>query len=260
MNIWETFREAKIVVSFVLVLKKSSFCSWISSSKLPTDRLSLLPVIPVSIMNGEGVIDTYALIDPGCTLTGIIRHTAKSIHLKTDRKINMNVHFMKANKSLPVSRTNFTLAPYADNDTTFLVQIAFCTDNINLSPPADINKLNTVCLSPLSSHETPEYQQRTHRSSSRNCLYSLHIWIRGTANHPSGIRNEHRLDHCWRVPSSQKKKSRPIKSLIFYASAHFSHEQSLSASLDVDLHQHFLKMGKTAAVPPVDHIWNKEEQ
>ena len=114
------------------------------NSKLPNDLLSVLQVIPVSIMNGKRIVDTYALIDPGSTGTYIVETIAKSIDLKTDRKFNMNVQFLSASKSLPVSRTNFTIAPYADNEKTFLVQNAFCTDHISL-PPADVDELNTIC-------------------------------------------------------------------------------------------------------------------
>ena len=89
------------------------------NSKLPTDLLSVLQVIPVSIMNGKRIVDTYALIDPGSTGTYIVETIAKSIDLKTDRKFNMNVQFLSASKSLPVSRTNFTIAPNADNERHF---------------------------------------------------------------------------------------------------------------------------------------------
>ena len=60
------------------------------NSKLPTDLLSVLQVIPVSIMNGKRIVDTYALVDPGSTGTYIVETIAKSIDLNPDRKFNMN--------------------------------------------------------------------------------------------------------------------------------------------------------------------------
>ena len=37
--------------------------------KPPTDRLSVLQVILASIINGKRIVNTFALVDPGCTGT-----------------------------------------------------------------------------------------------------------------------------------------------------------------------------------------------
>ena len=66
------------------------------NSKLPIDLLSVLQIIPVSIMNGKRIVDSYVLIDPGSTGANIVENIAKSIDLKTDRKFNMNVQFLCA--------------------------------------------------------------------------------------------------------------------------------------------------------------------
>ena len=234
------------------------------NSKLPTDLLSVLQVIPVSIMNGKRIVDTYALIDPGSTGTYIVETIAKSIDLKTDRKFNMNVQFLSASKSLPVSRTNFTIAPYADNEKTFSVQNAFCTDHINL-PPADTDELNTICQSsPHLRHiKFPDINNgHIEVLLGTACIsftYALE-WIRGSANYPSGIRTELGWTIAGEFHVPRRKNSRPINSLIFYATANLSPEQSLFASPDVDFLQHFWNIEKTAVEPQVQQTVNEKEQ
>ena len=232
------------------------------NSKLPTDLLSVLQVIPVSIMNGKQIVDTYALIDPGSTGTYIVENIAKSIDLKTDRKFNMNVQFLSASKSLPVSLTNFTIAPYADNEKTFSVQNAFCTDHINL-PPADTDELNTICQSsPHLRHIKFPDINNGHIGVllGTACIaftYALE-WIRGSTNHPSGIRTELGWTIAGEFHVPRKKKSRQINSLIFYANANLSPEQSLSTS--PDFLQQFWDIEKTAVEPQIHQTLNEEEQ
>ena len=190
------------------------------NSKLPTDLLSVLQAIPVSIMNGKQIVDTYALIDPGSTGTYIVETIAKSIDLKTDRKFNMNVQFLSASKSLPVSLTNFTIAPYADNEKPFSVQNAFCTDQINV-PQADTDKLNTICeSSPHLRHIKFPDINNGHigvllGTACISFIYALE-GIRGSANYPSGIRTElgRTISGEFHVP--RRKNSCPINSLIFF--------------------------------------------
>ena len=190
-------------------------------SKLPTNLLSVLQIIPVLIINGKRIVDTYALIDPGSTGTYIVETIAKSIDLKTDRKFNMNVQFLSASKSLPVSRTNFTIAPYADNEKTFSVQNAFCTDHISL-PPADVHELNTICQSsPHLRHIKLPNINNGHIGVllGTDCIavtYALE-WIRGSTCHPSWIRTELGWIIAGEFHVPRRKKSRQLKSLIFYA-------------------------------------------
>ena len=163
----------------------------------------------------------------------------------------MNVQFLSASESLPVSRTKFTNAPYADNEKKFSVQNAFCTDHIYL-PPADTAELNTICQS------SPHLRHIKFLDISNGhigvrlgtaCIaftYALE-WIRGSAN-PSGIQTELGWTTAgeFHVP---RKKSRQINSIIFYATSILSPEQLLSISPDVDFLQHFWNIEKTAVEP-----------
>ena len=174
----------------------------------------------------------------------------------------MNVQFLSASKSLPVSRTNFTIAPYADNEKTFSVQNAFCTDQISL-PPADVDELKTICQpSPHLRHiKFPNINNgNIGVLLGTTCIaftYALE-WIRGSTNHPSGIRTElgWTIGDEFHVP--RRKKSRQIDSLIFYATINLSPEQSLSTS--PDFLQQFWDIEKTAVEPRVHQTLNEKEQ
>ena len=154
--------------------------------------------------------------------------------------------------------------PHTLTTKTFSVQNASCTDHINL-PPADTDELNTICQSsPHLRHIKFPDINNGHigvllGTAFISFTYALE-WIRGSANYPSGIRTELGWTIVGEFHVPRRKNSRPINSLIFYATANLSPEQSLSAYPDVDFLQHFWNIEKTAVEPQVQHTLNEEEQ
>ena len=127
------------------------------------------------------------------TGTYTVENIAKSEDLKTVRKFNMNFQFVSVSKSQPAFRTILTIALYAVNEKAISLQNAFRTDHINLSQLTLTNL--TIC-------QSPPHLRHIQFSNIQNlhigvllgtaCIaftYALE-WIRGSANHPSGIRTE----------------------------------------------------------------------
>ena len=100
--------------------------------------------MPVSVINGDKIHDTYALIDPGSTSTYVLDVIARYFNLKTGEPFDLDVQFMNLSRSFSVRPTSFTIAPYADNEKTFEVSHAFSTSHSNI-PPAYPSELNEIC-------------------------------------------------------------------------------------------------------------------
>ena len=97
------------------------------NKQFPKTLLALLQVIPVSLLNGDKVFDTYALIDPGSTETYLLDSISRSLDLETGQQFDLDVQFMNLSRSFSVRPTAFKIAPYADNETQFEVKNAHTT-------------------------------------------------------------------------------------------------------------------------------------
>ena len=131
----------------------------------------------------------------------------------------MNVQFLSASKTLPVSRAIFTIAPYADNEKKIWVQNSFCTNHINL-PPADTDELNTVCQS--SDHLRHKKFPNINNGHigvllGTACIAFTHAlqWIRFTAKNPSEIRTELGWTMAAEFHVPRRRRSRQMNSRLF---------------------------------------------
>ena len=70
----------------------------------------------MSLLNGDKVFDTYALIDPGSTGTYVLDSISRSLDLETGQKFDLDVQFKNLSRSFSVCPTAFKIAPYADNE------------------------------------------------------------------------------------------------------------------------------------------------
>ena len=164
------------------------------TEKFPKDLLSVLQIVPVSVINDDKIFDTYALIDPGSSGTYILDHITKTLNLKTSESFDLDVQFLSISRSISVSSTHFLLAPYADHEKTFPVRNVFSTPSINL-PPADTKELNEICqqFRQLRHNKFPDIDNgKIGILLGTACVQFTHAveWIRGASNCPAGVRTE----------------------------------------------------------------------
>ena len=88
----------------------------------------------MSLLNGDKVFDTYALIGPGSTGTYVLDSISRSLNLETGHQFDLDVQFMKLSRSFSVRPTAFKIAPYADKETQFKVKNAYTTSCLNIPP------------------------------------------------------------------------------------------------------------------------------
>ena len=116
------------------------------NKQFPEKRVALLQVISVSLLNGNKVFDSYALIDPGSTGTYVLDSNRRSLNSEAGHKINLGVQFINLSRSFSVRPTGRKIAAYAHNETQFEVKNAHTTTCLHI-PPANISSLNRICQS-----------------------------------------------------------------------------------------------------------------
>ena len=211
-------------------------------------------------MKGKRIVDTYALMDHGSMGTYIVENIATSIDLKTNRKFNMNVQFLSASKSPPVSLTKFPIVPYADNGETFSVQNTFCTDKINL-PQLKLTNLtqsanpHLTCVtssSRISIADTSEY-------SSELLVYPSPLPLMGSEGLPTTLvgSEPNLVGPLLAISMFPEERNDVHYVLSIFATANLSPEQSLSATSDVNFLDLLGNIEKTAAEPQVHHTLNE---
>ena len=195
-------------VSTVLTPQEPQQILLTTTDKFQIYLFSVLQFFPVPIINGDKMLDTYALVCRGSTGTYIVDHISSFLTLKTGREYKLDVQFLSLSRSLSVSATSFCIAPRADKDSKFHVQHAFSILNTNL-PPADTNELNAICQQfPQLRHiKFPDINQgKIGVLLGTACVPFTHSleWIRGAHNRPSGFRTE----LGWTIASEFRHSSR----------------------------------------------------
>ena len=100
----------------------------------------------MSLLNGDKVSDTYALIDPGSTATYVLDSISHSLDLETGHQFDLDDQFMNLSRSFSIRPTAFKIAPNADNETLLEIKNAYTTTCL-IVPPANFSDLNGICQS-----------------------------------------------------------------------------------------------------------------
>ena len=219
--------------------------------QFPKTLFALLQVIPVSLLNGDKVFDTYALIDPGSTGTYVLDSISRFLDLETGQQFDLDVQFMNLSRSFSVRPTAFKIAPYADNETQFEVKNVYTTTCLNI-PPAKISDLNSICQSNsvLRHIKFPDIDKgRIGVLLGTSCVQFTHAleWIRGSPNRPAGLRTELGWTIAGELMHRKRTKSSFRKNFVLFAATEIHRNDS--DQFPTDMLEQYWSIEKTASEP-----------
>ena len=221
------------------------------NKQFPKTLFALLQVIPGSLLNGDKVFDTYALIDPGSTGTYVLDSISHSLDLETGHQFDLDVQFMNLSRSFSVRPTAFKIAPYTDNETQFEIKNAYTTACLNI-PPANISDLNCICQSNsmLRHIKFPDIDKgRIDVLLGTSCLQFTHAleWIRGSPTRPAGLCTELGWTIAGEFMHRRRTKSSFRKNFVLFAATEI--HRNAANQFPPDMLEQYWSIKKTSSEP-----------
>ena len=205
----------------------------------------------MSLLNGDKVFDTYALIDPGSTGTYVLDSISHFLDLETGHQFDLGVQFMNLSRSFSVRPTAFKIAPYADNETQFEIKNAYTSACFNI-PPAKISDLNGICQpnSMLRHIKFPDIdKRRIGVLPGTSCEQFTHAleWIRGSPTRPDGLRTELGWTIAGEFMHRRRTKSSFRKNFVLFAATEI--HRNAANQFPPDMLEQYWSIENTAKEP-----------
>ena len=221
------------------------------NKQFPKTLFALLQVIPVSLLNRDKDLDTYALIDSGSTGTYVLDSISHSLDLETGHHFDLDVQFMNLSLSFSVRPTAFKIAPYADNETQFEIKNVYTTACLNF-PPANISDLNGICQSnsTLRHIKFPDIDKgRIGVLLGTSCVQFTHAleWIRGYPTPPADLRTELGWTIAGEFMYRRRTKSSFRKNFVLLAATEI--HRNAADQFPPDMLEQYWSIEKTASEP-----------
>ena len=226
--------------------------------QFPKTLFALLQVILVSLLNGDKVFDTYALIDPGSRGTYVLDSISHSLELETGHQFDLDVQFMNLSRSFSVRLTAFKIGPYADNETQFEIKNAYTTACLNI-PPANISDLNGICQSNSTLRHIKFLDIDKRRIGvllGTSCVQFTHAleWIRGSPTRPAGLRTELRWTIAGEFMHRRRTKLSFRKNFVLIAATEI--HRNAADQFPPDMLEQYWSIKKTASEPAESFVFS----
>ena len=113
---------------------------------LPPEWYEQLQILPISIVNGSKVFDTYALIYPGSQFTFLLDKITSFLELPCEAQESTILQYLNTQHEMPLAKISETLTvtPFDKVNQQFSIARAYSTPCFNGSP-ANVLELNQLC-------------------------------------------------------------------------------------------------------------------